>query len=56
MTPQLPNPFMDTGNRSTFEQIESELLAALESILLDVPAFIASPSDQYLELLMEKAA
>ncbi len=50
----LPNPFMEQGKRSTFD--ESELLAALESILLDVPAFIASPSEDYLDALWEIAA
>ncbi len=52
----LPNPFEELGKRSTFEEIESELLAALESILLDVPAFIASPSEDYLDALWEIAA
>jgi hypothetical protein len=50
----LPNPFMEAGKCSTFD--ETELLAALESILLDVPAFLACPSEEFLDLLMEQAA
>lgn len=51
MTTPLPNPFLDEGKRSTFDQ--TELLNALESILqeVDLPAFLASPSPEYLELL-----
>lgn len=47
----LPNPFLETETRSTFNS--EELLAALESILqeVDLPAFIAYPSDEYLQLL-----
>ena len=52
----LPNPFDDLGKRSTFDP--DELLTALESIMqeIDLPAFIAAPSDEYLEALMEMAA
>lgn len=53
---RLPNPFMEAGERSTFDP--TELLTALESILqeVDIPAFIASPSESYLEALWEMAA
>jgi hypothetical protein len=48
----LPNPFMEAGERSTFDQSD-ELVTAAKSILEEIvlPVFIADPSQEYLELL-----
>lgn len=56
MTTELPNQFDDLGKRSTFDP--EQLLEALESIMqeIDLPVFIASPSDEFTEMLMELAA
>lgn len=52
----LPNPFDELGKRSTFE--DPDLIIAAKSILeeIELPAFIADPSTEYLDALLEVAA
>lgn len=50
----LPNPFDDLGKRSTFDELVIEAKSILEEI--ELPKFIADPSDEFTEMLMELAA
>ena len=54
MTPPLPNPFITEPSALTSEAL-SAIMAELERAL-ELPAFLVSPSAEYLETIWERAA